>query len=88
MRTALIILGGLVMLGVCLGIAKLVSGAERPAYTLATVVFLAAWLAIAVLNMWVGVTQAGYTWREELPIFLVIVAVPAAVALAIRRFVL
>lgn len=85
MRTALIILGGVVLWGVCLGIAKLVAGAERPAYTLATVVFLAAWLAIAFLNMWAGVTQAGYTWREELPIFLVIFALPAAVALVARR---
>ena len=86
MRTALIILGGLLLWGVCLGIAKLVAGAERPAYTLATVAFVVAWLAIAAANMWVGVTQAGYTWREELPIFLVIFALPAVVALIARRF--
>ena len=86
MRTALIILGGLVLWGVCLGISKLVAGAERPAYTLATVVFVVAWLAIAAANMWVGVTRAGYSWREELPIFLVIFALPAVVALVARRF--
>jgi len=86
MRTALIILGGLLLWGVCLGIAKLVAGAERPAYTLATVVFVVAWLAISAANLWVGVTQAGYTWREELPIFLVIFALPAVVALIARRF--
>ena len=86
MRTALIIVGGLVLWGVCLGIARLVAGAERPAWTLATVAFLVAWLAIAASNMWVGVTRAGYTWREELPIFLAIFALPAIVALVARRF--
>ena len=86
MRTALIIVGGLVLWGVCLGIARLVAGAERPAWTLATVAFLVAWLAIAAANMWVGVTRAGYTWREELPIFLANFALPAIVALVARRF--
>jgi hypothetical protein len=85
-RTALIIVGGLLLWGVCLGIARLVAGTERPAYTLATVVFVAAWLGLAATNLWVGVTKAGYTWREELPIFLAVFGLPAIVALVARRF--
>lgn len=35
-------------------------------------VFVAVWGILAVTNMWIGVTQAGYTFLEELPIFLLI----------------
>jgi cytochrome oxidase assembly protein ShyY1 len=30
--------------------------------------------------MWVGVTHAGYTVRDELPILLIVFAVPAVIA--------
>jgi hypothetical protein len=33
--------------------------------------------------MWVGVTKAGYTLAQELPILLVVFAVPAGIALAV-----
>ncbi|MEK7728854.1 MAG: hypothetical protein AAB354_10605, partial [candidate division KSB1 bacterium] len=38
----------------------------------------------AAANMWVGVARAGYSVQEELPIFLLIFLVPAAVALLVR----
>ena len=31
--------------------------------------------------MWVGVSKAGYSVAEELPIFLLIFAIPAAIAI-------
>jgi hypothetical protein len=34
--------------------------------------------------MWVGVAKAGYSFTEELPIFLLIFAVPAAVAIVLK----
>jgi hypothetical protein len=34
--------------------------------------------------MWVGITQAGYSFQEELPIFLVIFLLPAAVAVIVK----
>jgi hypothetical protein len=37
-----------------------------------------------VFNLWVGVSHAGYSVREELPILLLLFAVPAAVALLVR----
>ena len=43
-------------------------------------IFLPVWLAAAAVNMWLGVATAGYSVREELPIFLLIFAVPAAAA--------
>jgi hypothetical protein len=84
MRTAIIILAGFVLWAICLGVAK-VLGAGRPsAMTMATAVFLIVWLIAAAWNMYVGVSSAGYSVAEELPIFLVIFLLPALVALVVR----
>jgi len=42
--------------------------------------FVPAWFVGAGINMAVGVIEAGYSVAEELPIFLLVFAVPAAVA--------
>lgn len=55
-------------------------GASSAGMALAAKVFVPVWLLIACLNMWVGVTHAGYTVRQELPILLLVFAVPAIVA--------
>jgi len=39
------------------------------------------------VNMYVGVAFAGYTFTEELPIFLLIAAVPVVAAFALPRFI-
>ena len=36
-------------------------------------------------NMWIGVSQAGYSFREEFPIFLLIFSLPSAVAIFVKR---
>jgi len=41
-------------------------------------------LVISAFNLWVGVSKAGYTLGDELPIFLLIFAVPAAVAIILK----
>ena len=79
MRTAVIILGGLVLLGLFALAGWRFGGGTRGLAT-ASIGFLVIWLVIALANMWVGVTRAGYSVAEELPIFAVIFAVPAAVA--------
>ncbi|WP_163478758.1 hypothetical protein, partial [Klebsiella pneumoniae] len=43
-------------------------------------IFLPVWLAMSLTNMWVGVARAGYSLREELPIVLVVFALPAIIA--------
>ena len=45
--------------------------------------FVPIWLIAAAINMWVGVAKAGYSVAEEAPIFLVVFAVPAAVAILV-----
>lgn len=84
MRTAITLAGGLVLWGVSLGLARLIGGASAAAATTATVAFVAVWLVVAAVNLWLGVAKAGYTVREELPIFLLIFLVPAAVAVLVR----
>lgn len=78
MRTALIIVGGLLLLGVFLLIGRKIGGAET--MVLAAKIFLPIWLAGTLWNMWVGVSRAGYSVAEEWPIALAIFAVPAIAA--------
>ena len=82
MHVAIVILGGLLLLAVFL----LFSWLWREAgLTLSrgALAFLPVWAAIALVNLWVGVTKAGYTVREELPILALVVAVPALTAGAV-----
>jgi len=41
------------------------------------------WFIGAGINMYIGVKQAGYSVADEAPIFLVVFAVPAAIALGL-----
>jgi len=79
MRTAIIILGGILLLGICLLAGRFISGSSAM-MVLAAKIFIPIWLAAAAFNMWVGVAKAGYTVVEELPIFLLIFALPAGAA--------
>lgn len=84
MRTLMFLLGGLALWGACLGIARLVGSASASSMTIATTVFAAIWFVVAAANMWLGVSSAGYSFREELPIFLLIFLVPVAVAVVVN----
>jgi hypothetical protein len=56
---------------------------QRPEMAAAARWFVPIWLIGAAINMWVGVAKAGYSVAEEAPIFLVVFAVPAAVAILV-----
>ena len=79
MHTAMTILGGLLLLAVFAIFGWLWGGAAGiPA---AARWFLPVWLALALANLWVGVSRAGYPLAQELPILAVNLAIPAAAAL-------
>jgi hypothetical protein len=84
MHTVKVIAGGLVLLAVCLLIGRSLGG-PTPAVGLVTAakIFIPLWLVAASINMCVGVAKAGYSVADEAPIFLVVFAVPAAVALLV-----
>ena len=79
MRSALIIVGGLVLLGLFALVGWRFFGGPPSVVTVAKI-FIPTWLVVALINTWVGVSRAGYSVAEEFPIFLVIFAIPAGVA--------
>ncbi len=79
MHLVLTLLGGIILLGVCMLFGHL-WGANAASIALAAKAFIPLWLLVAVANMWVGVNHAGYSAREELPILFVVALVPAIVA--------
>ena len=84
MRTLIILVCGLALWAACLGATRLLASASAAAMTAATAVFVVAWFVAAAANLWVGVVRAGYSFQEELPIFLLIFLLPVAVALAVK----
>jgi hypothetical protein len=80
-HTLKVIAGGLALLGLFLVAGRLLGGAApAPSIAAAARWFIPFWLIGAGLNMWVGVTKAGYSVAEEAPIFLVVFVVPSLLA--------
>jgi hypothetical protein len=76
MHTIKVLAVGFVLLGIFVLAGRALGHGSRAALS-----FLPVWLAIAGLNLWYGVAKAGYSVADEFPIFLLIFAVPSAVAL-------
>jgi hypothetical protein len=86
MHMVMVIGGGVILMGVFLLFGRLWGG-DVAGMALAARVFIPVWLLVAIANLWVGVSRAGYNVREELPILLVVFLMPAAIAaLVIWRF--
>lgn len=79
MHMAMVIGGGLVLLGLFMLFGKLWGGTASDV-GFAAKLFVPVWLVVSLVNMWVGVTKAGYSLREELPILFIVFALPAIVA--------
>lgn len=85
MHMAMVIGGGALLLGVFALFGRL-WGHDAAGVALAAKWFIPVWAAVALVNMWVGVAQAGYTVAQELPIFAVVFAVPAGIAYLLARW--
>ncbi len=79
MRTVIIIVAGFAILGV-FTLAGWRLGSDAHSIRIAAGIFIPVWLVAALINMWLGVSRAGYSVAEELPIFLLIFILPAAAA--------
>lgn len=84
MRTVIILAAGLLIFAGLFLYSRLFVQAYPHAVAWGTWGFVALWLVATVFNLWVGVSHAGYSVREELPILLLLFAVPAAAALLVR----
>ena len=84
MHMIMVIGGGILLLAVMSLLGRLLGGAAW--MLLAMKLFIPLWLVASAVNMWIGVTRAGYTVGEEFPILLVTFGVPALIALGLIRF--
>ncbi|MES2102977.1 MAG: hypothetical protein V4634_03100 [Pseudomonadota bacterium] len=84
MHTAIVLFISLLLLGACHIIARKLTATSAEATRLATFIFLPLWLIVAAINMWIGVSGAGYSIREELPMLALVFGLPVALALFIR----
>ena len=82
MRTFIAIGIGFALLGLCVGGGWLAGGPAK--MKIAALVFIGLWFIAAAVNMYIGVARAGYSFMEELPIFLLIFGAPAVVAAVLR----
>ena len=86
MHTLRIIAAGLVLLGICLLIGRMMAGGPK-GMSRGALLFIPVWLVLSVVNLWVGVSSAGYTVAQELPILLLVFGLPATIAAVLwRRF--
>ncbi len=83
MHTVMVIGGGLVLLAFFVLIGRQLGGGTAAAAATAAAWFMPVWLVAAAINLWIGVSRAGYSVAEELPIGLVVFGVPAVIAAAI-----
>jgi len=78
MHTILVIAGGFVLLLIAILLGRWIGG-PGPVAT-AALCFIPVWLICALINMWLGVSRAGYTVAQETPIAVMVFTIPAAVA--------
>jgi hypothetical protein len=81
MHTIKVLAGGFVLLCIFLFVGYRIGGASGLAG--AARYFIPIWLIAAAINMWIGIARAGYPVRDEAPIFGLIFAVPASIALLV-----
>ena len=81
MHTVIVVGTGLVALAVF----ALVSRLTRHSLTPGARLFIAAWLIVALGNMYVGTTH-GHSVVQELPFLLIVFGVPALAAFALMRW--
>lgn len=87
MRTIIIIAIGLALLLMLVLAGRIFGHGNRKVMARMALLFLPVWFVVAACNMWIGVSQAGYSVAEEAPILGVIFGLPAILAvLLLRRF--
>jgi hypothetical protein len=83
MHTLKVILGGILLLGFCLLLGRWIGGTAATVLATSIKYFLVLWLVATLINMWVGVSKAGYSIKDESPVALLVFAVPAILAIVI-----
>lgn len=82
MHTIKVVAAGFALLAACLLLGRAL-GQPGSGLVLGAKAFLPLWFVGAAINMWIGVSRAGYSVSDEAPVFLVVFGIPAAVALLV-----
>jgi hypothetical protein len=80
----LFLTSGLLLMASLLIVARMFSEHFPSAPDWALALGAGLWLAVTGANLWLGVSKAGYSVAEELPILLLLFAVPVAAAVLVR----
>jgi hypothetical protein len=72
---------GFGLLALCSLIGAWLGASRSTGLASGATVFIPLWFVGAGINMWLGVKKAGYSFTEEVPFFLLVFGVPAAVAI-------
>lgn len=88
MRTTLFLVSGLLLITSLLIPARMFSEHFPSAPDWALALGFGLWLAVTGINMWIGVSKAGYSVSGELPIFALLFLVPVVAAVLVRRRIL
>ena len=80
MHTLMVLVAGFVLLFFCQLVARAFAGKGIQPMAKAELLFIPLWFIVCAINMWIGVTKAGYSIAQELPIFLVVFGIPAIAA--------
>ncbi len=82
MHTVMVTAGGFALLGLFVLLVRFWSS-DRGILGVAANAFIPVWLAITLVNCWIGVQYAGYTVLQELPVFAITFGLPAVAAILI-----
>lgn len=80
MHTIKIIAAGFLLLVICLFVGRAMGPTPVAGMLRGAKLFIPLWAIGAGINMYIGVSRAGYSVADEAPIALVVFGVPAAVA--------
>lgn len=80
MHSIMLISGGLVALCVLMAISWWIGKGHRAAMIKGAKAFIGVWFIAAAINMAVGVLHAGFTVAQEIPFFILVFGIPAAIA--------
>jgi len=79
MHTLKVIAGAFILLAFLIGTAR-AFGVKGSFVAAVARWFIPLWFLGAAINMYVGISHAGYTFLEELPMFFVVFGVPSLAA--------
>jgi hypothetical protein len=83
MHTLKVMGAGFLLLAGFLLVGRWMAGPSPAVLATGARLFVPVWLVAAAVNLWFGVARAGYSLADEVPVFLLVFALPAAAALGL-----